>query len=280
MGAGFTDTYYYSGAELCKTDTGSERDEIIRSVYEVFKIVAGIPLFFEDHYHRMVRSMRLSGFKATAEPADIYRSRIKTLCEINQKFFGNMELRISCPGDKSISQLGFIAHQYPEPLEYIHGVATATLKSERTNPNAKVKHTETRKQANAFLAVHRVFEVLLVNSDNKITEGSRSNVFFIRNNQVITAPASLVLLGITRKYVIEVLNRLNVPLIEKAPAVDELSTFDAAFICGTSPGVLPLKQVDGIVLNTSNAVLRQVIKTFNDLVQDYLSAYNSFNIPH
>jgi branched-chain amino acid aminotransferase len=274
MGAGFTDTYYYSGTALCKTAATPASDENLRSVYEVFKIVAGIPLFFEDHYHRMVRSMSLSGITAPAEPADSYRSRIKTLCETNQKFFGNMELRITCHGDKSISQLGFIAHHYPEPLDYIHGVASATLKSERTNPNAKVKHTETRKQANAFLAAHRVFEVLLVNADNEITEGSRSNVFFIRNNQVFTAPASLVLLGITRKYVIEALNRLHVPMIEKAPAVEELSTFDAAFICGTSPGVLPLKQVDGIALNASNAVLRQVIKTFNDLVQDYLSAYN------
>lgn len=273
MGAGFTDTYYYSGTALCKTAANTENDGNLPSVYEVIKIVAGIPLFFEDHYHRLVRSMSLSGFTAPAEPADIYRARIKTLCESNQKFFGNIELRISCPGIKCISQLGFIAHHYPEPLDYMHGVAAATLKSERTNPNAKVKHTETRMQANAYLAAHPVFEVLLVNANNEITEGSRSNVFFIRNNQVFTAPESMVLMGITRNYVIEALKRLHISLIEKAPAVDELNSFDAAFICGTSPGVLPLKQVDGIALNTSNAVLRQVIKTFNDLVQDYLSAH-------
>jgi branched-chain amino acid aminotransferase len=245
---------------------------MLRSVYEVFKIVAGIPLFFEDHYQRMLRSMKLSGFVSQAESTEAYLARIKTLCEANQKFFGNMELRIYCSGNKSISSLGFIQHYYPDPLAYLNGVAVATLKSERTNPNAKVKHTETRIQANAYLAAHPVFEVLLVNADNEITEGSRSNVFFIRNNQVFTAPESMVLMGITRKYVIEALKRLHISLTEKAVCVNELADFDAAFICGTSPGVLPLKQVDGIALNASNAVLRQVIKTFNDLVQDYLSA--------
>jgi branched-chain amino acid aminotransferase len=242
-------------------------------VYEVFKIVAGIPLFFEDHYQRMLRSMKLSGFVSQAEPAEAYLARIKTLCETNQKFFGNMELRISCREDQSISSLGFIPHHYPDPLAYINGVAVATLKSERNNPNAKIKHTETRMQANAYLAAHPVFEVLLVNSDKQITEGSRSNVFFIRKNQVFTAPESMVLMGITRNYVIEALKRLNISLIEKAVCVNELADFDAAFICGTSPGVLPLSKVDAIELEVSNALLRQVILTFNDLVQEYLSGH-------
>lgn len=273
MGLGFTDTYCFAGHTLCKTDEVPSQNQVSRSVYEVFKIVAGIPLFFEDHYQRMGRSMILSGFKSQAEPAETYLNRIKTLCEVNQKYFGNMELRISCNGNQSNSNLGFVSHQYPEPLAYLNGVAVATLKSERINPNAKIKHTETRMQANAFLSAHPVFEVLLVNSDNQITEGSRSNVFFIRNNQVFTAPATMVLMGITRNYVIEALKRLKISLIEKAVSLDELAASDAAFICGTSPGVLPLYKVDDVSLNVSNALLRQVILTFNDLVQEYLSSH-------
>ena len=143
MGAGFTDTYFYSGTELCKTDAAPANDEMLHSVYEVFKIVAGIPLFFEDHYQRMIRSMKLSGFVLQVEPAEAYLIRIRALCEANQKFFGNMELRISCSGNQCISSLGFIPHQYPDPLAYINGVAVATLKNERSNPNAKIKYTET-----------------------------------------------------------------------------------------------------------------------------------------
>lgn len=272
MVSGFTDAFYYNGNKRCKTKAEPVQKEQSRSVYEVLKIVAGIPLFFEDHYQRMVRSMQLSGFSSQAEPAGTYLTRIKALCEANQKYFGNMELRISCQENQCISSLGFIAHQYPEPLAYLNGVPVATRKSERSNPNAKLKHTETRRQANAYLAAHQVFEVLLVNTAGQITEGSRSNVFFIRDNQVFTAPSSLVLMGITRYYVIEALKQLKIPLVEKAVSLDELAGIDAAFICGTSPGVLPLNRVDELVLNVSNELLRQLILTFNELVQNYLSA--------
>ena len=83
----------------------------------------------------------------------------------------------------------------------------------------------------------------------------------------------MVLMGITRNYVIEALKRLNISLIEKAVCVNELADFDAAFICGTSSGVLPIYMVDAIELEVSNALLRQVILTFNDLVQEYLSGH-------
>ncbi len=63
---------------------------------------------------------------------------------------------------------------------------------ERDNPNVKIIKADYKEAvADGFARNNkfgRPFELLLADQKGLLTEGSRSNLFFIRDNQVITAP--------------------------------------------------------------------------------------------
>ncbi len=70
------------------------------------------------------------------------------------------------------------------------------------------------------------YEAILVNTRHQVTEGSRSNIFFVKDDQVITAKSNDVLEGITRQQIIVMMNNEGIPLIEKEILESELETFD------------------------------------------------------
>lgn len=76
---------------------------------------------------------------------------------------------------------------------------TTLLKLERTDPNVKVLRTDYQKAVLAERKKQRAHEVLLVDQTDHVTEGSRSNLFIVKNNILYTSPAKNVLLGIVRK---------------------------------------------------------------------------------
>jgi branched-chain amino acid aminotransferase len=174
---------------------------------------------------------------------------------------------ISC---KTNLKAFFIAHNYPSANQYKLGISCGLLHAERMNPNAKVFQTEVRKQANRLMETKGFYEVLLVDHEQRITEGSRSNVFFIKGDEIITPPGKQVLLGITRQKTIACANRLNLNVSEAEIHLDALTGFDAAFITGTSPKILPVNEVDGHSFDANNKVLRSLMSEYNKIIQEDL----------
>ena len=48
--------------------------------------------------------------------------------------------------------------------------------------------------------------------NNEITEGSRSNIFFLKDETLVTAPDNAVLNGITRKHILEICRENSIRL--------------------------------------------------------------------
>jgi len=100
---------------------------------------------------------------------------------------------------------------------------------------------------------------LFSNNDETISEGSKSNVFFVLDESIITSPDSQVLLGVTRSKVIEVCKNNGIDVIKRNIYFNELKDFEGAFITGTSNDVLPIKTIDDIVYNSShNEIVKKV----------------------
>src|SRR5690606_31821955 len=123
---------------------------------------------------------------------------------------------------------------------------------ERDNPNAKVLVTSFKEDVAKALKEKEAFEALLVNKSGYIPEGSRSNMFFVKGDKVYTAKASEVLIGITRKYIFNVCDKLNIKIVEESIHVDDLDKLDGAFMSGTSVNVLPISSIDNIKLDSVN----------------------------
>ena len=106
--------------------------------------------------------------------------------------------------------------------------------------------------------------MLLVDRNGQITEGSRSNVFFIKDGEVFTAPAEKVLLGVTRSKIIEIIRSMGVVLHEEAVDAGDIGSFDAAFISGTSPKVLPISSAGETSFDVNEPILRKIMEKYDE----------------
>ncbi len=273
-------SFFYFDGEIVSLESGFQFPMMYQPVYEVFKVIGGIPLFIEDHMERLKQSLILLHKSRSSFDYQVIIQGIIDLCQKNQQFFGNMELMVFNDSNAGIHMsIGFIAHHYPSATDYMQGVKVGLFASVRELPNAKIKNTETRIRANQFLKEKNYYEVLLYNPQNYITEGSRSNVFFLIDGQVFTAPDTMVLKGISRTYVIQVVMEQNMELVEQAITLDQLKDVEAAFLCGTSIGVIPIQSINNHLFDYKNLVIKSIMLGFNLKVQSYLSVASS-NIHH
>jgi branched-chain amino acid aminotransferase len=51
----------------------------------------------------------------------------------------------------------------------------------------------------------------------------------------------------------------------------DLVDFDAAFITGTSPKILPIRQIDEFIFNPDNKIVRQMMESYDELIDIYLN---------
>jgi branched-chain amino acid aminotransferase len=232
-------------------------------IYEVLRVVDGVPLFLEDHLSRFYKSAQLAGKTIRYSAAQI-NSFLSLLIEKDKVNNGNV--LISC---KTNLKAFFIAHKYPEISDYERGVVCGILEAERKNPNAKVFQTSVRQQANALIEKNEYYEVLLVDANGFITEGSRTNVFFIKEGKIITPTAQKVLLGITRQKTMECAAQLGFELEERNVRLDDLAAFEALFLTGTSPKILPVKSLGNFTFDSKNEVLQGLMRKYDLLINEY-----------
>ncbi len=234
-------------------------------IYEVLRVVDGTPLFLNDHLIRFNVSAQLAGKKIKFTEKEI-KKFLTNLINSNQVYNGN--ILFSC---KNNLKAFFISHKYPLPQYYETGIKCGILQAKRENPNAKVFQTSVRQQADLLIDQNSLYEVLLVDQLDRITEGSRSNVFFIRKNKIITPPGNEVLLGITRSKAILIANELGFRVEESDVYLHKLGTFQSSFLTGTSPKILPINKINDVEFDPQNDVVKQIILSYEKLIHEYIN---------
>ncbi|WP_425306058.1 aminotransferase class IV [Clostridium neonatale] len=154
---------------------------------------------------------------------------------------------------------------------YDNGVKVILYFGERENPNAKIVNDNFRSRVNKEIENNNAYEAILIDRNGFITEGSRSNIFMIKNNVILTSPTKSVLPGVTRKKVIELANQLNLKVEEQEYNYKKINELDGMFISGTSPKILPISSVSDIKLNEKNSIILKLMKAYDDSINQYLN---------
>lgn len=264
-----TGNYYIENGDVISIDN-LENQEGSNIIYEVIRVIEGKPLFYEAHYDRMINSCRLSNteFEINKESLKLY---VESLIKVNEIKEGNLKITFKIKEENL--RMFFIKHSYPTEDMYALGVKTILYFGERTNPNAKIINNDFRRNIQGAIKEANAFEAILVNGENNITEGSKSNIFFIRNNILFTSSVESVLPGVTRTEIIKVAKENNIKVIENNINKDEIERFDASFISGTSPNILPISQVNNIKYNIKNKLLREIMILFEDKTKEEIQFY-------
>ena len=64
---------------------------------------------------------------------------------------------------------------------------------------------------------------------------------------------------------------LGIKVEEKNINYKDIENFDAMFISGTSPKILPISSVDNIQLRIDNEIMQVLIKEFNEEIKKYVN---------
>lgn len=245
---------------------GEQGDSVI---YEVIRFIDGKPLYLDDHYDRLVQSAAMTG-----QTGLISRQALIEYSQMLLKINGleNCNVKVmSFSGKDAAEPADFVLYNskffYPPDSAYLEGVTADCLEIERVMPNAKVRREEYLAAVDRFknIAGKPLFEVLLLNRSGALTEGSKSNLFFVKNGTVVTAPDSAVLKGVMRKHVLLLCDALGVPVEYRAAGKEELPEMEAAFLTGTSIGVLPIGSIGAFSYPSSeNAVVRKLMHALSE----------------
>ncbi len=86
---------------------------------------------------------------------------------------------------------------------------------------------------------------LLLDPDGFISEGTGDNIFIIKDGVVITPEGRNILRGVSRGYIFELCQELNIPCIEKNIDPYDLLTADECFVTATPFCILPAMRYNG-----------------------------------
>jgi len=218
------------------------------SVYEVIRMSKGYPVFFFDHMERLASSVRLQKKRMLADPETIKKDII-TLRRWDKKKEINLKIVFNYNKDSEDYLVYFIEPVYPSDEQYRKGVKGLLFYAERKDPESKVINHKLRSSIFQKLILEGAYEALLVNDKGLITEGSRSNIFFMKGGKLVTAPGNVILSGITRKHILDICNENNIEVRMACVRADRLEDYDAVFMTGTSPMVLPFSSIDDKYFN-------------------------------
>ncbi|MEW9093516.1 MAG: aminotransferase class IV [Clostridiaceae bacterium] len=239
-----------------------------KCLYEVIKVKEGIPLFLERHMNRLLNSAKLIEVDIWVENQWIEEA-LNKLIKNNREEEGSLKFVLNF--DKKIFVAFFEEKNFPTDEDFKEGVSICTYNRERENPNAKVLNVNFRMDLDKFMKEKDIFEALLVDRNGYITEGSKSNVFMVKGDKIITTPLKAVLPGTKRSIVLEICNNMNMEVEEKMIEEKEIYEVDGMFLTSTPFDVLPVKEVNGIILNSSeNVITKKIMDEYNHIVKNYI----------
>ena len=134
----------------------------------------------------------------------------------------------------------------------LHGLTAKTTSWHRTGDNAlPARGKITGAYVNTALATDEAYEshadeAIFLTQDGHVSEGGSSNLFMVRDGELVTPPVTDdILEGITRATLMTLAGELGIAVRERSIDRTELYLADEIFFSGTGAQVAPCVKVDG-----------------------------------
>ncbi len=225
-------------------------------VYEVIRIYNGRPFYLNAHLDRLQNSaaaIRLSipytmeEIVTTSEEL-IGSSGCREGYIYMQLTRGSSKRDHLFPTDASPTLAIYVRElDALSEIDAISLQSCITLPDERwMNCNIKTINLLPNLLARQKAAEAGAIEAILYRPGGIVTEGTRSNLFAVIDDRVFTHPeTNLILPGITRRIVLDILNKLAIPFSENPFTLNNLEKASEIWITSTTMEVNPVGEVDG-----------------------------------
>ena len=243
-----------------------------RTYYETVRIKRGVLLFLEDHLARLTKSVAgLENFPVDTK--GISDKAYSYLKKIGFSEDGNIRIVLT----KEHLLIHLVDVNVPDKSKFENGINTSLFRWERQTPNLKIFRGDYKNAVNEKFKTENAhgkpFELVLSDNDGKLYEGSMSNLFVIMDGKVYSAPDDKILIGITRRRVIEALRRSGLELHTGMFTMDELVKGNAAIFVSSTPfDILPVTYIDDQTFDSvSNPLLKMISEAYAGYTEEYIA---------
>jgi branched-chain amino acid aminotransferase len=232
-------------------------------VYENIRAVDGLPRFVDDHIDRLFHSSEIIALDHPFSKEDI-ATWVHAI--IKESKADALNIKILLLGGKTAEEAQCyifpLAPKFLDKKLYRDGVRTITVSYERPFPEAK-----TLGMIGSYIAYKKAqnvgaYDALLLNHRGCLTEGTRTNLFFLNGKTIISAPKAEILLGVTMKHVLKIALEHGFTVEERTTSPVDLSSFDSAFLTSTSSKIVPICSIDDHSFSIDDA-LRELMQAFD-----------------
>jgi len=281
------DFCYCSGKKvLLSSQEGKDLLEPVSDViyYESIRVRDGVLLFFENHMLRLLQSIEAK--ESFLLDTDIlFDTAMKMLSEASPPM-RNGDIRIVVTNKVNLIHFSCVVAAPPD--SFAAGIPVSLMFWERLDPQVKVFRSDYKKAVAAKLSEPTLFgppfEILLTDRKGQITEGSRSNFFVLYHGVVYSPPEPLILIGITRKYVLQSVRKAGLVYKEALFSLEDLirmrdeskSPNDsvALFVTSSPFDILPVHSVDEeVFLSALNEDLAKISEFYQSIVCHYIESH-------
>ncbi len=225
------------------------------SVFESIRIIEGKICFWEDHYFRLISSMRICridipdhftpefldknimNLHNAISKNDCSRVRLSVYRNSSGKYrpvSNECKFLISC---ENLESNKFVIHQEEFKVDifkdyYLDKQLISSIKS-----NNKIINVI----ASIYAKENHLHNCILLNNDKMVCELINANIFLINDSCIITPDLkSGCLNGVMRKNIIRILKKNNIQIVERDVNTYELSDADEIFGCNSIQGIFSI----------------------------------------
>jgi branched-chain amino acid aminotransferase len=260
-----------------------------------YDTVNGPAIFrLKEHSRRLVDSALVLGFRDLPwSEVEISKAIIKTVkandfasCYIRPRiYWSGVVCGLNMDGAKP--SLGIATWEWANYLgdeALARGIRANISSFTRHQPNVTMTKAKIAgNYANSILAKTESIrlgfdEAIMLNPQGYVAECSGENIFFVRNNKIVTPPLADILEGITRDSIVIIARDLGYEVSELPVSRDQLYTADEVFVCGTAAECISLREIDfrKIGEGKTGPVTAAIQKTFYSAIQGKLPNYEKW----
>jgi branched-chain amino acid aminotransferase len=163
-------------------------------------------------------------------------------------------------------------YKQPDPSVYEHGLKLFTVHVRRGDPAVQDQKLNSHSKLNCILASIQATqagadEALMLDPHGFVATCNSTHFFIVRKGEVWTSSGKYCLGGITRLVTLEIARKAGIPAVEKDFSLTDVYGADEAFVTGTFAGIVPVREIDGRLLECRGAMVERLQQLYRERVE-------------
>ncbi len=255
-------------------------------VFEGIRCYNGVVFKLREHVERLYRSAKAIRLEIPVSMGEMMDIVVKTI-----KVNGFKDAYVRLVVTRGVGDLGLDPRRCSRPsiiviaeqLEPILGSKSLEqgvkliISSTRRDPVYATSHeVKSLNYLNSIMAKLEAIaagadDAVMLDSRGFVSEATAANIFIAKSGELATPPITAgILPGITRSTVLEIAQRLQIPVKERDITPVELLTCDEAFLTGTGAEIVPIASISGVKIGEKvpGPITSRIIEEFNRVKVD------------